>query len=639
MLININFDLQDTIDEFDLDQSQVDKMCNAASQAVTIEIHRNWVEAAKSSLKSTRNDYIKSLVVQSEGNGTNSVTLLGSFNNKLESGSESWDMKCIVNPQTLIYTSKGFKRIKDIKIGDLVLSHKGKFQRVSQIFKEYNEHEYVYKITPIYQNNDLRKELYVTPNHPILTNKGWLRADKLDENKHKILTLANFCNNCGKPTSRQFCDDVRKNKFYCSRSCSSNVVNEFRRLKGRPDLDSKALRNISLKMIETNQLLLDKGLHVTQTGKLKDWVDNNVKGNSNWGFGKLNKQEMSVLQKKAAKGWGKKNKFSDPESKLWELIKHIPGIDRQYAFERNIWNDNVKRNRIYYFDFAIPEHKICIEVNGEYWHTKEQNEAKKIEVESHGWRYISFWSKEIYSNINKCYDEIIRILDNHNENYCFLFNNFKIDKIKVSEDKGYSFLYKYNLTVEDDSSYIAAGIVTHNSGFSQSPKAKHDNKGNWYLTIPFRYATPDAIGESEVFSGVLPQEIYDLIKTKEPQITNIDGQQIQAGESLSHDEIPEEFRTPFTRESLIIESIGKVFEQYVSVSSQYEGLMRSEKTYASGTQSTYGTMRRVSNNSNPNSWIHPPILANNFSQRALSETDTQTIVDNTVDKILSEYGF
>lgn len=175
--------------------------------------------------------------------------------------------------------------------------------------------------------------------------------------------------------------------------------------------------------------------------------------------------------------------------------------------------------------------------------------------------------------------------------------------------------------------------------FAKSLKVKFDKKGNWYLTVPFRFATPGAVGESEVFDNVMPQEIYDLIKDKTPQITDGEGNITQAGDPLTNAEIPAQFQAPSVRQPITIQSINKVFDSYTAKTNIYEGMIRNQKTYESGTSSTYNTFRRVGNKSDPNSWIHPGFPAKNFSEQALSNLDVDLVVNNCVDKILSEYGF
>ncbi len=51
-------------------------------------------------------------------------------------------------------------------------------------------------------------------------------------------------------------------------------------------------------------------------------------------------------------------------------------------------------------------------------------------------------------------------------------------------------------------------------GFSHSSKIKIKSKGGWYLTIPFQFAGAGALGESPVFTGVLPKEIEKVLKQK-----------------------------------------------------------------------------------------------------------------------------
>jgi len=176
-------------------------------------------------------------------------------------------------------------------------------------------------------------------------------------------------------------------------------------------------------------------------------------------------------------------------------------------------------------------------------------------------------------------------------------------------------------------------------GFAKSEKVKYTKAGNWYLTIPFRFATPGAIGESEVFDGVMPQEIYDIIKDKQANIIDGEGNSIQRAEALTNDEIPLQYQTPSTRASVTIASINKVFDSYTAKTNIYEGMIRNQKTYQEASQSTYNTFRRVSKNSSPDSWIHPGFTAKNLLDKGLANVDEDTLVNNVVDKILADYGF
>lgn len=182
------------------------------------------------------------------------------------------------------------------------------------------------------------------------------------------------------------------------------------------------------------------------------------------------------------------------------------------------------------------------------------------------------------------------------------------------------------------------GAFDMKAGFMKSSKIKYNKKGGWYLTIPFRMGTPGTVGDSEVFAGILPVEIYNIIKDKAATITNEQNQVTSTGESLSANEIPSQFVAPSIRQSITSNTINNTFDAYTHKSSIYEGLMRNQKTYESSTQSTYGTFRRVGSNSDINAFIHSGIQQHNLASKAIENTDIQLIVDNTVDKILSELG-
>ena len=66
-----------------------------------------------------------------------------------------------LHPSTKILTQDGQKRIKDIRIGDMVLTHKGRFRKVNKL--TYTKTDHLLALD-FYGNN---KKMYVTDNHPI----------------------------------------------------------------------------------------------------------------------------------------------------------------------------------------------------------------------------------------------------------------------------------------------------------------------------------------------------------------------------------------------------------------------------------------------------------------------------------------
>lgn len=177
-------------------------------------------------------------------------------------------------------------------------------------------------------------------------------------------------------------------------------------------------------------------------------------------------------------------------------------------------------------------------------------------------------------------------------------------------------------------------------GFKKSAKVKYNKQGGWYITIPFRFATPGAGGFSSVFAGVLPTEIYNLIKGGTGKQTTPFAGNVGTGTTrLKQADIPDPYNIPKTRERVIAESVKTVYDQYVNKFSIYAGLQRDEKFYEKTGQSTYNTFRRAGQNGDPLSWIHTGITARHYAEQAVQNTDVDTLVNNTVDQLLSEWGF
>lgn len=172
-------------------------------------------------------------------------------------------------------------------------------------------------------------------------------------------------------------------------------------------------------------------------------------------------------------------------------------------------------------------------------------------------------------------------------------------------------------------------------GFLQSPKVHQGKKGP-YLTIPRRFATPGALGESSVFSEVLPEEIYAIVRNKESARSTLGGS-VNKGAGLKLDEIPAQFQIPKTRERIVAKS--RIWEAYQNKHSAYEGLQRVEKTYENTTQGNYVSFRRVSSETDPDAWIHPGMTPGHFAEKALETLNIPAIVDQKVDHFLTKLGF
>lgn len=91
----------------------------------------------------------------------------------LEEGDLWCDIACFPE-DNFITTSKGLIDIRDIKVGDSVLSHDGTFNKVSKLFKREFNGDFV-KIKMRCFDVDFN----CTHNHPFLTKRGWVAAENL----------------------------------------------------------------------------------------------------------------------------------------------------------------------------------------------------------------------------------------------------------------------------------------------------------------------------------------------------------------------------------------------------------------------------------------------------------------------------
>jgi hypothetical protein len=161
-------------------------------------------------------------------------------------------------------------------------------------------------------------------------------------------------------------------------------------------------------------------------------------------------------------------------------------------------------------------------------------------------------------------------------------------------------------------------------GFLKSDKVRLTKDGNPYLTIPFRFSTPAAIGDNPAFSGRLPKEIYGAIRAKKNNPT-------PAQRRLGISDIPTQYQIPKSQElRQRIQQIESIpLSQRTSI---YEGLENRGGMYM--------TFRRVSLNSHPDSWIHPGFEERNLAGKALDKfkPDIGDIVGNTIDDFLDDLG-
>jgi hypothetical protein len=149
-------------------------------------------------------------------------------------------------------------------------------------------------------------------------------------------------------------------------------------------------------------------------------------------------------------------------------------------------------------------------------------------------------------------------------------------------------------------------------GFKKSAKKHLKKDGGWYITVPFRWATAEAIGESSIFANKMPKPIQNLVKVNTSP--------------LKQSQLPKGFDVIKTS------SVG-----YEHQSSIYAGIGRSDiSSTGKEKRGGYWSFRRVSDVSIDNSWIHPGFPPLKLMEKTLNELQFDAIVDRAVDEFLSK---
>lgn len=400
-------------------------------------------------------------------------------------------VNCFIDYNTRIYTSKGYKNINKIQVGDKVLTHNGKFKNVKKLSDDtirYTgdviELQFNNKKSKNHKKGQFRK-IRVTPDHPILTKKGWKNAKDITY-KDEIVVMGNKCKECGE--IYPLLGNYDKEKGFCSLSCSSKFTanKQFKDKEQHTIRSKKAIQQMKrenrkqtwsiekLKQLTKNANIAvrkngfpqrkgiptwSKGLTKLNHPSLKKISDDRKGKNNPMHKTKHDDEYWNKLGKKRKEFWRnnpekhpnrimcKKGFISKPQKMIYEKIK------KQYINAKLEYPIKTT-NSVRFADIALPEFKIDIEYDGEYWHkNKLKDEKRDEELKQQGWTVLRFNK----NNMNNVVDELNRILNNHKNNYLFThLVPTKINKIKVKNKK------LYNFSVDEDESYIANNIVVHN---------------------------------------------------------------------------------------------------------------------------------------------------------------------------------
>lgn len=151
-------------------------------------------------------------------------------------------------------------------------------------------------------------------------------------------------------------------------------------------------------------------------------------------------------------------------------------------------------------------------------------------------------------------------------------------------------------------------------GLLRSPRTKVGKKGKRYVTVPFRHGTPGSL------NNPMPRNVYDQAKTL--NFSAVTGRSLGriayqwGGKGGRLPSSPQGQRTKL--------KMGGMGGHYTWKTGQFSGMVRMNDS-ATGKSAGYITFRRVSENSDPNSWWHPGHPPKPVTRAVVENTEAQII--------------
>jgi uracil-DNA glycosylase family 4 len=311
-------------------------------------------------------------------------------------------VKCFISPRVPIYTADGYKPIKDVKLGDLVLTHRGRFRKVVYIRPRevLPEGSDVVRLTVQEEigavGNHRPVRLTVTPEHPFLVDGQWRTAGEIRPGD-KLRVLADRCEVCGRAYFVRY--DRYQHRTY--RTCSYRCHN--RRIFHSPEARAKVRRA----MVEQYGLGSRDRWSITARA--------NERTRELVAAGQATLQHLTSEQRRRGRlivaqriNEGLvKHRIGYGEYELATILDRL-GVPYQHHF--------TLPDSTLSYDFCLPEQRILVEAM------------------------------------------LGRLLKNHVGAYAFV----DLTVVRAETRQTRRDFPLYNIGVEEDESYVAAGLVSHN---------------------------------------------------------------------------------------------------------------------------------------------------------------------------------
>lgn len=404
-------------------------------------------------------------------------------------------VKCFISPRVLVYTADGFRPIKDIRVGDLVLTHRGRFRpvvyiRPREILRKGSE---VIRISVRSREDERGKPVHltVTPEHPFLVGGVWKCASEI-RNGDPVTALGDECEICGRAYFVRYDRYEARAYHTCGYRCHNKRIFHSAEAREKVRLTLRAQyvdgrRDASLIARRANERTRE--LVAAGLAKLQHLTpDERHKG------GVALAANVTAGLRRGIVGLG--------ESELEPILDRL-GVTYIHLF--------ALPGSTLLYDFCLPDQQILIEVRGPGFVNAAAQERAAVKdhlAHEHGYLLLNLWWAQIVNQPDTVEEVLRRILRNHRHEYVFV----EAEVVSVGSRRTRRDFTLYNLGVEEDESYVAAGVVSHNC---RPPQNRNPEADELAACAPVLAAQLGAL-QPKVILALGSVATQSLLGTKEP---------------------------------------------------------------------------------------------------------------------------
>lgn len=349
---------------------------------------------------------------------------------------DSTHPNCFTESRTPVLTDSGWKAIRRIQVGDLVLTHTGKFKKVTAVINE----PYAYKKTIhiSYEYLGRAQKVRVTPDHKFLTQRGWIEARDL-RSDDSFVGLVYPCAICGKQVNYAPSNGATS-KFKLGKTCSAECESK---------LSSVLVKKYHDSLSEEEKII--RAANVSDG--ISKWrseagIKSPFENPSYWTPERRERsRKLTVIGRKASA----KTRVSREQRLAFAWLK------KNYPEKKIVLEHGVGP---YSIDIALPNEKIAVEIDGRF-HSGDRldtDRKRTVFLKEKGWSVLRFGFGQKAVSKSNVIKGVQNVLNNHEGRYSF----FGVKILEITQSETGAKGRVYCLSVEDDESFIARGIVSHN---------------------------------------------------------------------------------------------------------------------------------------------------------------------------------